>query len=144
MTRPAQERNETDHAEYQLLIGMYFEPRQLVFADESAFDRQAARQNYAWAPMSHQARRQDFFIHGKQYSYSQVLPIFESHKQASYSILPAMSLDGILVVEILDQPFNGTSFLKFVEGLLDQMNPWPQNNSVLTMDNASIHKSDTL
>jgi len=29
---------------------------------------------------------------------------------------------------------------EFVDGLLDHMNPWPQKNSVVVMDNASIHK----
>lgn len=35
--------------------------------------------------------------------------------------------------------FNG-----FVEGLLDNMNPFPGRNSVVVMDNASIHKSEEL
>ncbi|THU80604.1 hypothetical protein K435DRAFT_736074 [Dendrothele bispora CBS 962.96] len=55
-----------------------------------------------------------------------------------------MSLDGILYVEVLERSFTASAVLCFVEGLLDRMNPWPQKNSVLIMDNASIHKSDEL
>jgi DDE superfamily endonuclease len=61
-----------------------------------------------------------------------------------YSILPALSLDGIIGLEVLDRSFTAATFNKFVEGLLDQMNPWPQKNSVIIMDNASIHKSEEL
>lgn len=35
-------------------------------------------------------------------------------------------------------------FNAFVDGLLDEMNPFPEKNSVLVMDNASIHKSPEL
>lgn len=59
-----------------------------------------------------------------------------------YSILPALSLDGILHMEVLDHSFSGEEFIDFVSGLLNQMQPWPLPNSVLVMDNASIHKVD--
>ena len=59
-----------------------------------------------------------------------------------YSILPALSLDGILHVEVLDHPIAGVDFLMFVEGLLERMQPWPLPNSVLIMDNAAIHRVD--
>ena len=57
-----------------------------------------------------------------------------------YSILPALSLDGILHLEVLDHSFLGEEFQDFVSGILDRMQPWPLPNSVLVMDNASIHK----
>ena len=57
-----------------------------------------------------------------------------------YSILPALSLDGIIHLEVLDHPFNGEEFGDFIEGVLDQMQPWPLPQSVLVMDNVSIHK----
>jgi hypothetical protein len=57
-----------------------------------------------------------------------------------YSILPALSLDGVVHLEVLDHPFNGEEFGDFVEGVLDRMQPWPLPQSVLVMDNASIHK----
>jgi hypothetical protein len=57
-----------------------------------------------------------------------------------YSILPALSLDGILHIEVLDHSFTGEEFGNFIEGVLDQMQPWPLPNSVLVLDNARIHK----
>ena len=42
-----------------------------------------------------------------------------------YSILPALSLDGIIHLEVLDHSFNSDEFQNFIEGVLDQMQPWP-------------------
>ena len=57
-----------------------------------------------------------------------------------YSILPTLSLAGILHLEVLDHSFSGKEFQDFVSGVLDRMQPWPLPNLVLIMDNASIHK----
>ena len=59
-------------------------------------------------------------------------------------MLPALSLDGILHLDIQEQSYTGASFNAFIDGLLDNMNPFPQKNSVIVMDNASIHKSPAL
>ena len=59
-----------------------------------------------------------------------------------YSILPALSLDGILHVKVLDHLIAGVDFLTFIKGLLEQMQPWSLPNSVLVMDNAAIHRVD--
>jgi hypothetical protein len=56
-----------------------------------------------------------------------------------YSILPVLSLDSILHLKVLDHSFTGEEFLDFIQGVLDQMQLWPLPNSVLVMDNASIH-----
>ena len=55
-----------------------------------------------------------------------------------------MSLDGILHLAIQDCPYTAIQFNSFIEALLDNMNPFPQPNSVIVMDNASIHKSQAL
>jgi len=52
-----------------------------------------------------------------------------------------MSLNGILHLAIQDQPYTAIQFNSFIDALLDSMNPFPQPNSVIVMDNASIHKS---
>ena len=56
-----------------------------------------------------------------------------------YSILPVLSLDGILHLDIQNSSFTAATFYDFVDGLLDNMNPFPLRNSVVVMDNASIH-----
>lgn len=59
----------------------------------------------------------------------------------SYSILPALSLDGVLHLDVKPRSWKGATFYHFVDTLLDKMNPYPASNSVIVMDNASIHHS---
>ena len=56
-------------------------------------------------------------------------------------MLPAMSLDGILYVDIVEGSYNTASFAAFIGALLNQMKPFPEPNSVIIMDNCRIHKS---
>ena len=64
---------------------------------------------------------------------------------ARYNILPVLSLDGILHVEVLDHPISGADFLVFIQGLLKCMQPWPLPNLVLVMDNNTmIHWVDSV
>ena len=62
----------------------------------------------------------------------------------SFSVLPALSLQGVLDVHVVQGAFDGEEFFSFIEGLLDEMNPFPGPNSVLVLDNASIHKNQEL
>ena len=54
-----------------------------------------------------------------------------SHLRAPfrYSILPAISLDGLLDCTVLEGAFNVESFTAFIAHLLDRMQPWPASNS---------------
>jgi len=45
-----------------------------------------------------------------------------------YSILLALSLDGILSLDIVEGSFDQNSFAQFIDSLLDQMNPFPAKN----------------
>ncbi|KLO15582.1 hypothetical protein SCHPADRAFT_824468, partial [Schizopora paradoxa] len=58
-----------------------------------------------------------------------------------YSILPAITLDGIIECLIIEGSFNTERFVQFIEDLLPKMNPFPEPNSVIVMDNCIIHKS---
>ena len=64
VTWPAIEQDERDRAEFKMLVGEHFMPEQLVFADESHFNRLSYRRDYAWAPRGDRARRRDFFVRG--------------------------------------------------------------------------------
>lgn len=66
--------------------------------------------------------------------------IFLNVFHSRYSILPALCSKGILTVDIVEGSFNAKHFHCFIDGLLSQMNPWPQPNSVIVMDNCHIHK----
>ena len=56
-----------------------------------------------------------------------------------FSVLPALSLDGILAVKIVEGSFTTKLFKSFIDGLLDHMNLFPGPNSVIVMDNCRIH-----
>jgi hypothetical protein len=63
---------------------------------------------------------------------------------SSYSVLPAISLDGILYVSIVEGSFTTETFAEFIDGLLDKMNKFPGPNSVIVMDNCRIHKAEEI
>ena len=56
-----------------------------------------------------------------------------------FSVLPALSLDGVIHVRIAEGSFDGPAFVSFLRTLVLGMNPWPGKNSVLVLDNCSIH-----
>jgi hypothetical protein len=53
-------------------------------------------------------------------------------------MLPALAIDGMLHVKIVEGSFTAELFREFIEGLLDHMQPFPQPKSVIVMDNARI------
>ena len=108
---------------FKNLVTTHFCLEQLVFADESHFNQLTLRRPYAWSIRGECAYWCEFFLHGSK-----------------YSILSTLSLDGILHLEVLDKAITGNNFWWFVQGLLPRMNQWPLPNSVLVIDNASIHK----
>lgn len=55
-------------------------------------------------------------------------------------MLPALAVDGMIHVKIVEGSFTTELFYEFIEGLLDQMQPFPNPKSVIVMDNAQIHK----
>jgi len=57
----------------------------------------------------------------------------------SYTILPALSLDGIIDLVVVEGALNANSFMTFLEGLVLEMNPFPANNSTLVLDNVKFH-----
>jgi hypothetical protein len=62
-----------------------------------------------------------------------------------FSVLPALSLtEGIMHCDIIEGAFDSSSFLVFIERLLDRMQPYPAPNSVIVMDNCRIHKSEDI
>jgi transposase len=55
-----------------------------------------------------------------------------------------LALDGMLYAKIVEGLFTAVRFRDFIEGLLDQMEPFPGPKSVIIMDNAHIHKDPRL
>ena len=101
MSCSALERNEQDRKEYRALITTHFRPEQLVFADKSHFNQLALRRLYVWSLQGTCAQRYEFFMCGTK-----------------YTILPALSLDGILHLEVVENAITGDIFRQFIQGLL--------------------------
>jgi hypothetical protein len=95
LTHPALEQNEHDHREFKALINMYFQPEQLVFADESHFNRLTLRRPHTWSKHGECATWYEFSFCGSK-----------------YLILPSISLDGVIHLEVLNKAINGNDLLK--------------------------------
>lgn len=97
---------------------------QLVFVDESGCDQRGVLRRTGWAPLG-------------------VTPVEVSwfRREKRYQILPPYTQDGIIFARVFQGSTTAEVFEEFIEQLLPFMNPWPQKNSVLVTDNASIHHS---
>ena len=62
----------------------------------------------------------------------------------SFSLLPAPSMKGIIFSAVHKGTYDGPAFVEFIQQLLQHMNLWLQVNSVLIMDNFSIHHLDAI
>jgi len=87
ITKMALERNEEKWTEYAYRMGMTYLPDQLVFIDESSFDRRASSRTYGYAPKGYRARQKSFFIRGKRYGTSYCHSRVPEH---SYHLFPAI------------------------------------------------------
>jgi len=78
------------------------------------------------------------FMDGSMFTFERS-PIYLM-TQNRYSLLPALSVDGILHAQVIEGSFTAEWFREFIDGLLLRMQPFPADNSVVVMDNARIHK----
>ena len=62
----AAERSALKRAEYLLRISQRYTKDQLVFADETSFNRRVAHRNYAWAVKGHKASKNVFLCRGQR------------------------------------------------------------------------------
>jgi transposase len=95
---------------------------QFVFVDESGCDKRIGYRRTGWAPLG-------------------VTPVQVARfqREQRFQILPAYTQDGILLARVFQGSTNAAVFEEFIEQLLPSCSPWPGRNSVLVMDNASIH-----
>ncbi|KAG8680565.1 hypothetical protein FRC09_018144 [Ceratobasidium sp. 395] len=121
LDRRAIEQSETARAEFRRLIRA-FRPSQLVFADESSINRKGMYRSRGYAICGKRAYKRAFQVRGKR-----------------YSILPALSIKGMLTALVVKGSYNGPLFLEFIDLCLGFMNPFPADNSILVIDNCPIH-----
>ncbi|GBB91264.1 hypothetical protein RclHR1_18430004 [Rhizophagus clarus] len=126
--KAALERNEIIRAHYLATIGEHYTRNQLIFLNESAKVERSLTRLYGYSPKNIRAQKKVAFIRGKR-----------------YTILPALTLEGFVAVDIFEGSCDRKKFVDFV---LDQvvpiMNPYPGDNSVIVMDNAKIHHDNEL
>ena len=96
ITKAAAERNELLRSAFIVEIGGYM-PEQSIFIDESAKDERNLSRRYGYSYVNTRARLRVAFVRGKR-----------------YSILPALTLDGIVAVEVIEGSYNKNAFQEFI------------------------------
>ena len=102
---------------------LHFDTSMLVWVDESGSDRRACMRKYGYA------------IRGDTPVYSRSL-----YRGKRINAIAAMTSSEVLAVELHKGNVNGEVFYDFLRGtLIPRMQTFPNRNSVLIMDNCSIH-----
>ena len=98
---------------------------QLVFTDESAFDSRMLNRYLGYARINQKAVVYQHFRRGQR-----------------HSLVPAISLTkGLFAIKITKENMTQERFLSYVQDyIIPGMRPFPRYNSVLVLDNASVHK----
>ena len=117
-------------------MGTNYQAEQLVFVDETGVNRNTSARRYGWAPCGDWACRRDFFVCDTRSVGIPVLIIVILIVFPRYSVLLALSMHGILHVDIQCSAYTMDSFNNFIRGLFLHMNPFPGPQSVLIMDTA--------
>ncbi|KAK6997463.1 hypothetical protein R3P38DRAFT_3059166 [Favolaschia claudopus] len=124
LSREAGERCEDTRREFFMEIGNE-PPERLVCADESAVNILTTYRQCGWSFKGLRARKRCCFVRGTR-----------------YSLLPALTMDGIIHAHIKIGGYNGAQFLLWLDDVLTVMNPYPARHSVLILDNCRIHHVD--
>ena len=99
---------------------------ELVFVDESAANERSADRKYGWAPL------------GKTPIQTRL-----AKRSQRWSILPAITMHGYLVWDMVQASYTTESFNDFIiNQVLPLCSPYPGPRSFIIMDNARIHRSE--
>ncbi|EUC57544.1 winged helix turn helix protein [Rhizoctonia solani AG-3 Rhs1AP] len=130
VSREAYERDELLRAAWQVQWGGY-PANAFVWLDESAVNNTTALRLAGWAPRGQACVQREFFFRGVQ-----------------YSMLPALTTDGIVALDIFEGSINRERFLDFfraqVAPLLNPFTPAGAPRSIVVLDNCSIHHGDEI
>ena len=97
VTKAALERDEELRTIWELCMAEYTDPSVFVALDESAVDNKTPQRQTGWAPMGQPCVRRMTFLRGVR-----------------YSILPALTMDGIIALEIFEGSVTKEKFLSFL------------------------------
>ena len=95
--KAAKERNETLRGFYLYNIGMNYTSEQLIFVDETAKDERTLTRLYGYSPINTRAKKSVVFVRGKR-----------------YTILPALSLEGFIAVDVMEGSCDKERFQTFI------------------------------
>lgn len=123
MEKFAIEQDAQERLAFRQRIAQY-PPQQLVFIDESSVDWRAAHRRFGRAPVGERCRKAYPLTRGKR-----------------YTVLPAISLSkGVFALGIYESPFGGDDLYYHIKKvLLPELRPWPEDNSVIVLDNCPYH-----
>ena len=91
------ERNDIMRAYYLGIIGEHYTSNQLIFLDESAKDERSLSRLHGYSPRNTRAHKKVVFVRGKR-----------------YTILPALTLEGFVAVDIFEGACDRKRFVDFV------------------------------
>jgi len=123
----AAERNEIIRAAYlNMIADTVLNPDMLMFVDEAARNRKTSGRAKGWALVGQRCVQRRLFVRGQR-----------------FSILPILTLDGIITHDIIPGSVTSDRFLQFLRELVIPLtNPYPGPRSVLILDNCNIHHSE--
>ncbi len=78
-----------------------YSPNQLVFSDESSYDRRTLSRRYGWNISGRRAQKSTFFIRGQR-----------------FTIEGALCINGLLAYGIQEGSMNSEDYTYFVENIL--------------------------
>ncbi|GLC43195.1 hypothetical protein PLESTB_000852000 [Pleodorina starrii] len=94
-----------------------------VFLDEVFVDSQVTNAKYAWVPQGYRSKVRSLTVRGRR-----------------YTTIAAMSYKGIIAAWTFEGPADADAFKQFIANhLTDKMKAWPQEHSVLIMDDCRSH-----
>ncbi|KIK78110.1 hypothetical protein PAXRUDRAFT_164867 [Paxillus rubicundulus Ve08.2h10] len=98
----------------------------LVFIDKSAKNEQTSFHKYGQACKGAHCIQHQCFMRGMH-----------------YSILPTLTLDGIIAYDIIEGSVTGKHFIQFLKDhVMLFTTPYPGHHTILVMDNCSIHHGE--
>ena len=101
-------------------------PDTLMFIDEAARNRHTSGRSKGWASTGDRCIQHRFFVRGQR-----------------FSILPVLTIDGIITHDIIPGSVTADRFLQFLQELVIPLtNPYPGPRSILILDNCNIHHSE--
>ena len=125
MTHRAQEAKDMDIKQYYEDLRFWYGcPEQLVFIDEASKDARAGHRTRGWSTINTPSFDVQTFERGKR-----------------LSVLAAFTVDGFIDWTITGGTFTRNSFHRaFMRCVWPHLHPWPGPQSIVVLDNPSIHR----